>query len=320
MGPTPIEIALLGLLLHTGCDAPTGLNVIAAIRRGQFADEGHLVYVRTNKTHAVFSLNEQEWALAESLFEENLRRGTFGPANPDAWVWLPGNVSALPGVGKRNLYAGSVALDLAGGDHERTFDETEGIIWLLESGENPYAWERDRYLPGHIWHTQHKRMCIDATALGLWDAARAVWYMNAEEPKASAARKVAERNRYTQLALLYLSSPSLYEHGREIAVAAVEAYQLAADGVAKLQRIADGLDPAGRGMTGAEQLRSAVRWIDHQPESFNDRFNADELLSLWRYERRHPDLSLYAHEWSAEHLRAALPSLVYLSPERLERK
>lgn len=60
-------------------------------------------------------------------------------------------------------------------------------------------------------------------------------------------------------------------------------------------------------MTGAEELRAVVNWIDWQDEGFLDRFSSSDLVRLWRYGRDHEsEVNEFADSWSDEQIAAAL--------------
>jgi hypothetical protein len=60
-------------------------------------------------------------------------------------------------------------------------------------------------------------------------------------------------------------------------------------------------------LSGADELRSVVNWIDWQREGFNAHFTADELVRLWRYGMAHPaEVNEFADTWTDEQIEAAI--------------
>ncbi len=59
------------------------------------------------------------------------------------------------------------------------------------------------------------------------------------------------------------------------------------------------------GMTGAEELRAAVKALSHCNETFLDEFTAEQLLKLWRAWRA-CGWDYFPDQWTREQVRAAI--------------
>lgn len=58
---------------------------------------------------------------------------------------------------------------------------------------------------------------------------------------------------------------------------------------------------------GAEKLRASATWIDHQNESFLERFTAHELVMLYEHGRTHDaEVCGFADTWGEEQIQEAL--------------
>lgn len=60
-------------------------------------------------------------------------------------------------------------------------------------------------------------------------------------------------------------------------------------------------------LSGADELRAIVRWLDYHRESFLDRFTAEQLIALWRHGQARPRvLDEMADTWSEADIREAI--------------